>query len=129
KWQAVAIEAIKQCGAAYLPEVLPPLALLDFIDREETFELALLASLQSDSHPREFFESFRNKYGRNPQSACVWIGPEGDFSAEEYEAIEKTGAQPITLGPLVLRTDTAACCCLSVLNYELSSASSRALRS
>jgi 16S rRNA (uracil1498-N3)-methyltransferase len=48
------------------------------------------------------------------------VGPEGDFSSAEYQMIKQSGARPITLGPLVLRTETAATYCLSVLNYELS---------
>ena len=51
-------------------------------------------------------------YGREhrsrPASVVAWIGPEGDFSPGEVEAIEKSGAQPMTLGPLILRAETAA---------------------
>lgn len=121
KWQAAAVEAIKQCGAPYLPEVLGPTRLSDFLARKEYFDLPLVGSLQPGSkHPREYFERFRAEHKRQPQSACLWIGPEGDFGPEEYRAIESSGALPITLGPLVLRTDTAASYCLSILNYELS---------
>ena len=49
----------------------------------------------------------------------MWVGPEGDFTAAEYAAIQKSGARPITLGPLVLRVETAASYGLSVVNYEL----------
>jgi 16S rRNA (uracil1498-N3)-methyltransferase len=54
-----------------------------------------------------------------PASVCVWIGPEGDFTPAETMAITAGGALPITLGPLVLRAETAALYCLSVLHYEL----------
>ena len=121
KWQTVAIEAIKQCGSPFLPEVSPPLAPQEFLSRKEPFDLPLVGSLQPGSkHPREYFDSFRSRHGKNPASACVWIGPEGDFTPAEYAAVQAAGALPITLGPLVLRTDTAATYCLSVLNYELS---------
>jgi 16S rRNA (uracil1498-N3)-methyltransferase len=50
---------------------------------------------------------------------AVWIGPEGDLTVEELLAIQSAGAKPITLGPLVLRVETAAIYCLSFLNYEL----------
>ena len=56
---------------------------------------------------------------RLPQSVGVWIGPEGDFTPEELEAIQAAGALPISLGRLVLRVETAAIYCLSFLNYEL----------
>jgi 16S rRNA (uracil1498-N3)-methyltransferase len=54
-----------------------------------------------------------------PQSVGVWIGPEGDFTPDELQAIQNSGAQPISLGRLVLRVETAAVYCLSILNYEL----------
>jgi 16S rRNA (uracil1498-N3)-methyltransferase len=125
KWRLAAIEAIKQCGSAWLPEVEPPLTLHQFLARTESFELSLIASLQSDSRPaRDYFRAFQAKLGRMPQSVCVWIGPEGDFTAAETELIKAKGALPITLGRLILRTETAAIYCLSVLNYELQSSPS-----
>jgi len=120
KWQRVAIEAIKQCGLAWLPKVEAPLTPAEWLARQEQFELPLLASLQPGSrHPRSYFEAFRSKHGRGPRTACVWVGPEGDFTPAETDALKAAGNLPITLGPRVLRTETAAIYCLSVLNYEL----------
>lgn len=116
RWQSVAVEAIKQCGAMWLPHVEIPMTPKEFLVRKEHVDLALVGSLQPDAkHPREFL------HGPNEtKSAAVWIGPEGDFTPAEIEAIKASGAHPITLGPLVLRTETAATYCLSILNYELS---------
>jgi 16S rRNA (uracil1498-N3)-methyltransferase len=120
KWQAVAIEAIKQCGAVWLPRVDEPVTPQQFLAQREKFDLALVGSLQADSrHPREYFTAFQSQTRRRPESVAVWVGPEGDFSREELDAIQAAGAKPITLGPLVLRCETAAVYCLSVLNYEL----------
>jgi 16S rRNA (uracil1498-N3)-methyltransferase len=124
KWRQVAIEAIKQCGSAWLPEIEQPLTPKEFLARNERFDLPLIASLQPDSrHPRERFQSFRAEKGRAPQSVAVWVGPEGDFTPAEMNAARSAGALPITLGRLILRSETAAIYCLSVLNYELQSAS------
>ena len=124
KWQLTAIEAIKQCGASWLPRVESPLRPKDFLERQMKFELSLVASLQSDSqHPRKYFQSFCSCRGRLPESVCVWVGPEGDFTLAELDAIKAGGALPITLGRLVLRSETAAVYCLSILNYELQSPS------
>src|SRR5262249_50666470 len=55
KWQSIAIEAIKQCGAAWLPDVETPMTPQDFLGRKEHFDLALVGSLQADAkHPREY---------------------------------------------------------------------------
>ena len=87
------------------------------------FDLALVGSLQKERfHPRACFQEFQTKHGRLPQSVGVWIGPEGDFTLGELKAIEAGGALPISLGRLVLRVETAAIYCLSILNYELNSA-------
>lgn len=119
-WQQAAVEAIKQCGSAWLPRIEAPMTPAEFIARGEMFDLPLIASLQPGSrHPRELFTAFRQRHGRPPASVCVWVGPEGDFTLEEVAALTASGALPITLGPLVLRADTAAVYCLSVLSYEL----------
>jgi len=47
------------------------------------------------------------------------IGPEGDFTPAELALAKSHGCRPITLGPIVLRVETAALYCLSVLCYEL----------
>jgi 16S rRNA (uracil1498-N3)-methyltransferase len=121
KWRQVAIEAIKQCGAAWLPEIAAPVSLSTINPHLSTAELSLVGSLQTGRrHPRECFQEFQTRYGRRPESVAVWIGPEGDFTPDELKLIEASGALPISLGNLTLRVETAAIYCLSILNYELS---------
>jgi len=120
KWQHIAMEAIKQCGSPWLPRVEPPVTPAQFLARHETCDLALVGCLEPGSrHPRVWFEEFLAAHKKLPANVAVWVGPEGDFTAAEYAAIQKSGARPITLGPLVLRVETAAAYCLSVVNYEL----------
>ncbi len=120
KWKRVVIEAIKQSGSPWLPQVEAPVSVKSFLARGEAHELPLIASLQRDSqHPRVWFKRFCAERGRLPQSVCVWVGPEGDFTPAELSTAKSAGALPITLGRLVLRSETAAIYCLSILNYEL----------
>jgi 16S rRNA (uracil1498-N3)-methyltransferase len=117
KWRQTAVEAIKQCGQRWLPQVDPPTTLPAWLARGDKFDLTLVASLQDDRrHLRSYFPAG----ARRPQSIVIWIGPEGDFAPEELEAIKAAGAWPITLGPLVLRSETAALCALSIINHEMS---------
>jgi 16S rRNA (uracil1498-N3)-methyltransferase len=117
KWQQVAVEAIKQCGAPWLPQVEKPQTIADALSRES--ELSFVGSLQTARrHPREWIREFEAQHRRLPRSAGVWIGPEGDFTLAELQAIEAAGARPVTLGELTLRVETAAIYCLSILNYE-----------
>jgi 16S rRNA (uracil1498-N3)-methyltransferase len=120
KWQQVAIEAIKQCGAAWLPRVEKPQTISGFLSKNDAIELPFVGSLQTQRrHPSEWISEFRQRHSRLPHSAGVWIGPEGDFILAELQTIEASGAKPITLGDLTLRVETAAIYCLSFLNYEL----------
>jgi len=119
KWRIAAVEAAKQCGAAWLPQIENPRPVTTHLQRLEPAELPLLASLQPDAqHPRRFFEAFRAEQGRSPDSVAVWVGPEGDFTPAEINAIRNTSTSPISLGPLVLRSETAALYCLAIVSYE-----------
>ena len=121
KWQAVVIEAAKQCGQNWLPAVAPPRTLKDFFAQEAGFGLMLIASLQPDArHLRPILEEYAGGHGgKRPASALVLVGPEGDFTPAEINLAKSAGCRAITLGPIVLRTETAAIYCLSVLSYEL----------
>ena len=120
KWQRVAIEACKQCGQRWLPKIDAPVSTNDFLARDEDFEFAVVGSLQPDArHLKEYFAEFIATNKRVPKTVAAWVGPEGDLSPAEMEAIKSSGAQPITFGPLVLRSETAATYALSILNHEL----------
>jgi 16S rRNA (uracil1498-N3)-methyltransferase len=120
KWRLAAVEAVKQCGAAWLPEIEAPTAIPAFLARKEKFDLQLAGSLQKERrHPGDVFREYEKAHGASPKTASVWIGPEGDFTPAELETIRNAGAHAITLGKLTLRVETAAIYCLSILNYEL----------
>lgn len=122
KWTWIAIDAIKQCGSAWLPKIVEPMKPSQQLGSGERCELNLIASLQPGAkHPRLHFQDFMKERGRKPKSVAVWVGPEGDFTPAEINSVLASGALPITLGPLVLRSETAAFYCLSMVNYELQS--------
>jgi len=120
KWQQVAVEAIKQCGAGWLPRIFPPTPLADALPLDQRTELVLVAALHAAAgHLRTTVETFLARHGRLPASISVWIGPEGDFTGEELSLVLRSGARPVTLGRLVLRSETAAIYALSALSHEL----------
>ena len=120
KWRTTAIESIKQCGSHWLPRFEAPQTPQKVLGTNERYDLPLIASLQPGArHPRDYFRTFAAEQARQPKSVCVWVGPEGDFTPAEINAVRQAGALPITLGPLILRSETAAIYCLSILNYEL----------
>jgi 16S rRNA (uracil1498-N3)-methyltransferase len=129
KWQQVAIEAAKQCGQNWLPRVQIPRKLADFFDAESSagrraqgpLQLRLIGSLQSDAmHLKAVLAEYELEHqGARPTNVLMCIGPEGDFTPAELNLARSHGCRPITLGPIILRVQTAAIYCLSVLSYEL----------
>jgi 16S rRNA (uracil1498-N3)-methyltransferase len=86
-----------------------------FFESGERFDLMLIASLQPDA--RKIKDVLAEH--ATPASICVLVGPEGDFTPAELALAKSHGCQPVTLGPIILRTETAALYCLSVLAHEL----------
>lgn len=120
KWQTVALEAMKQSGNPWLTRVEAPVTPPVWLKRGEKFELLLIGSLlDAPQHLRAHFQAFRSSHGRLPRSIGVIIGPEGDFSPAEYAVFREAGAKAITLGPLVLRVETAATAVLAMIQHEL----------
>jgi 16S rRNA (uracil1498-N3)-methyltransferase len=121
KWQQIAIEAAKQCGQNWLPRVHSPKKLAEFFSASErAFDLRLIGSLQPDAqHLKKILETHLGEHGERPRTVLMLVGPEGDFTPAELALARRYGCQPITLGPIILRVETAAIYCLSVLSYEL----------
>ena len=121
KWQQIAIEAAKQCGQNWLPHVHAPKRLAEFFSiSDQPFDLRLIGSLQPDAqHLKKILEIYSSEHGERPRSVLMLVGPEGDFTPAELALARRHGCQPITLGPIILRVETAAIYCLSVLSYEL----------
>jgi 16S rRNA (uracil1498-N3)-methyltransferase len=120
KWQTAALEAAKQCGNPFLPEVTPVQKATAFMESARGYDLKLIASLQSGAQSlKDVLATFRSAHGRSPTKVLWLVGPEGDFTPAEMSLAKSSGFEPITLGPLVLRCETAATYALSVLSYEL----------
>jgi 16S rRNA (uracil1498-N3)-methyltransferase len=121
KWQQMAVEAAKQCGQNWLPRVHGPKKLAEFFSAsEQAFDLRLIGSLQPDAqHLKRILETYSIERGDRPRSVLMLVGPEGDFTPAELALARRHGCQPITLGPIILRVETAAIYCLSILSYEL----------
>jgi 16S rRNA (uracil1498-N3)-methyltransferase len=110
RWQKIADAACKQCGLTQIPRV---------------HALSRFSSLKIDAG-KTFIPTLSVK-GRSLKSALkaisakgagVMIGPEGDFTAKEVESATAKGAVPVSLGPLVMRSETAALFALSAIRYH-----------
>lgn len=116
KWQRIVIEACKQCGQNHLPIVHLPQPISSFLTHLPEAGLRLIAALTPEARPlHEILRSLTER----PRSAVLLIGPEGDFTPGEVAAAEAAGCLPLSLGPLILRTETAALHALGLTGYEL----------
>ncbi len=118
KWRVAAVEAAKQCGNPWVPCVDPVQSLADFLASPavKCAELRLIASLQPGAEPlRHVLARHRESHDRGPVSVAWLIGPEGDLGPEEIAAAVAEGWSAVSLGPLVLRCDTAAVYALAAL--------------
>jgi len=120
KWQVAALEAAKQCGNPFVPEIAPVQNASAFMTSARDYDLKLIASLEPGARSlRTALADYRAAHARSPRTVLWVVGPEGDFSPAEMQVSRSAGFQPITLGPLVLRCETAAVYALSILSYEL----------
>jgi 16S rRNA (uracil1498-N3)-methyltransferase len=124
RWQQIAVEATKQCGQNWLPRVHTPRKLAEFFDAAEAdvspATLRLIGSLQPEAqHLKRILADYSNEHQKRPRNVLMLIGPEGDFTPAELALARRHGCRPITLGPIILRVETAAIYCLSILSYEL----------
>ena len=120
RWTRIAIDAARQCGTAWVPEIAEPLTLDEALSRLAALDRAALfaGALQPDAIPfRDALTAIRTS-GRTIDAAAWLVGPEGDFSPEEYDALRSAGASFVSLGDLILRTETAAIYGLCVLGAE-----------
>ncbi len=124
KWSVAALEAAKQCGNPWLPEIQPLAEVTSYFESACDFDLKLIASLHPSAKSlKSVLAESTQTLGHAPRRVLWAIGPEGDFTSSEMSVAQSAGFEPITLGPLVLRCETAAVYALSVLSYELSSSS------
>ena len=122
RWERIAREAGRQCGRADLPDISPVLGLADAIASlalgtigvvpwEEAPDAATLAATLAGPAAT----ATGQPWGAPPVGVAVLIGPEGGLTADEVELATKAGFLVVTLGPRILRTETAAIATLAVI--------------
>ena len=103
--EAIAIEAAEQCGRTMLPAIAEPLPLARFLAQREPGRTLYFADEHGGAPVADAFAI---------GPACILTGPEGGFTDEERTAIRSaTSTIPISLGPRILRAETAALAALA----------------
>ena len=117
-WRGIAVAASEQCGRSRVPVIHDVTTLSDWLKTSATPAVAtdtgtkLLLSLQAGSQPLAQAATGR-------QTLTFLSGPEGGLSPAEESAARACGFLPVTLGPRVLRAETAPLVCLSLAALDL----------
>lgn len=116
RWQRIAGEAAKQCQRSMIPEVAPICDLPQAI--KQLPEHTMLVVPWEEEHDLGLKDFFRNNASFSGSLALI-IGPEGGISREEALLAMEHEAKKVSLGPRILRTETAGLVALSIVLYEL----------
>ena len=115
RWRKIALSAAQQSGRDKLLKIDEPLQLEEFLDSIEPVSAGII-----------FFEENREKNLKEilsdlkgAKEIMILIGPEGGFTKEEVSAAIEKGFRNASLGPRILRTETAPITALSIIQYKL----------
>lgn len=115
RWQRIADEAAKQCGRGVLPRVENTISFSDAIKAmsDENAVSIMPYECEKEGSLSALLKSTDKK------KINVFIGPEGGFDESEAEKARAAGIATVTLGPRILRTETAPLAVCSAIMYEL----------
>lgn len=108
RWQAILREAAEQCGRGRIPTLAPPLDWSAAITQAPGLRLFAWEETATESSTiKQTLHDYANKTGPI-KGVCLLIGPEGGIAAPEAAEAVSAGWQTISLGPRILRAETAA---------------------
>ncbi|KRQ86658.1 Ribosomal RNA small subunit methyltransferase E [Caloramator mitchellensis] len=113
RWNRISYEAAKQSDRGIVPKVLNPISFEETIERLKNMDLSIVP------YENEEGNGIKSLTSRNDvKNVGILIGPEGGFEEEEIEICKVNGIIPVTLGPRILRTETAGFVASALILYE-----------
>jgi 16S rRNA (uracil1498-N3)-methyltransferase len=123
RWRRIVTEAAEQCERGRVPEILPPVRFTEALEQaaggpallalERETERSLQAGLRAALDQR-----LTDNDGKSTASLGLLVGPEGGFSSTEVAAAREAGVITVSLGPRILRTETAGPVLAALALYE-----------
>jgi 16S rRNA (uracil1498-N3)-methyltransferase len=115
RWDRIIVEAAEQAGRASLPNLMPPTLFAHACDQTPANGLALIP------HEGEKSRGLREALANAPRAKAInlFIGPEGGFTEDEIARAQSKGVIPVSLGPRILRAETAGLVAATAILYEL----------
>ena len=120
RWETIALAACKQSGQNWLPKIHEAAPLDNFLAAPDPAPpiCRIIGSLQPEARPLPVLLTEAKAAGK-VRAVDILIGPEGDFTPSEVGRARSAGFRPASLGPLVLRSETASLFVAAALHYEL----------
>jgi len=120
RWQRIITEAAEQSHRGRIPDLSPPVSFEMAIQKLSEFERCLIACEPAEGRQHVTLrQALQTDKQTVPGSIAILVGPEGGWTLQEVVAAKESGAIPITLGPRILRTETAAIVASALILYEL----------
>ncbi len=114
RWEKIIASATRQCGRSSSPLLSTPMSLGEALDEMQGASISMMATPQGTplSHVKCALET-----SPPPDEVALIVGPEGGFTENEIHLAQKRHVCLVTLGPLILRTETAAIVFLSLVAF------------
>ncbi len=114
RWLRIVTEAAEQSGRGRVPAVDPPLPF-----EEAVSSAPGLLLLPWEGERAQGLRSYLRSLGDLPQAVSLFIGPEGGFAEDEVRLARDAGCAPVSLGPRILRSETAGIVAAALVMHEL----------
>jgi 16S rRNA (uracil1498-N3)-methyltransferase len=119
RWKRISREACKQCGRSRMTKIHPPLDLRLFVNQSTAGRKLYLTEKGGKYLGDILIQPFLEGDGitKLPQEVIVLVGPEGGWTEDEEQAIMNNDFEAVSLGPLVMRSETAAISSLALISH------------
>lgn len=118
RWNKISESAAKQCGRSYIPEVKPIIEIKDIKNLKNAYD-EIIVAYENEKENYIKKELTKLKELKQELKIAILIGPEGGLDKNEVMLLKENGANIVTLGNRILRTETVALNMLSIIMYEL----------
>lgn len=118
--QKIAKEAAEQSHRTHIPQIYEPISFKQLLQKVADFDIVFIADeedAKAETRAR-FADQLKKVYDKKLKSILVIFGPEGGISRKESEALLQVNAQTMSLGPRILRAETAPLYALAAISYE-----------
>ena len=117
RWNRIALEACKQSKRTIIPKINDVMEFDKMLETLKNFDLIVVPYESQENYGIKTMMQGIEK--DNIKTIAVIIGPEGGYEDNEIEILKELGSYIVTLGPRILRTETAGFICSSLLMYEI----------